>query len=151
MLNPDTPTAWLMARLKNHAPLVALLGGPFVFQAGNVDVKKNLFVVVRPPARHGVVVYGKKYPQTMEGRYLIYAETRTDRLPPGKSLDEVLTPVFLEIQQALLGVSTAIAPTGGVVHGCEIVDFYTPPAYTPPNMVDVQVKQKGVACSIINS
>ena len=52
MLNPDTPTSWIITRLRASSALVALLGGQHFYQPGEVVGAPKAYVLVMPPSQH---------------------------------------------------------------------------------------------------
>lgn len=157
MLNPDTPTLWLISRLKAHAPLVALLDGKHFYKSGEAEDGVAAYIVIKPPPVIDTQFFIEKYPVTGSGRYWVWAECRSD-LINGASFDEVLTPLHLALQNALLGQSMAApqllddngAPVG-FMHSCEFKGFYTPLAQPLTPNSDVKVGQKGVVFDVIFS
>ena len=142
-----------MARLREHKPLLALLGtGPLasggqsftfapIYKKGHVPPSPpDRYVVIRPPLEHQTDYYVDLAPRSMESRFLVWGETRSDKLPAGCGFDDVLEPIFREIARGLLGSSVPIeepdAP-GGRVLQLAIVGAYT------PEPVDVTASVKG--------
>ncbi len=160
ILSPITPLSWIVARLREHQPLLNLLGdGPFptlgqdgltptIYQAGEVPVDHPArFVVVKPPTYHALDHYANLVPRKMDAQYLVYGETQSDKLPPGLDLDGVLEPIFRQIVRALWRLSTVEA-IGGKVLQVEVLDAYTP---RPIDLTEtVKVKQWGVQLALIS-
>lgn len=158
ILSPVTPLSWIMARLREHQPLLDLLGnGPFpdvgqlsptIYQAGEVPRDHPArFIVVRPPLRHVLDHYANLVPRKMDASYLVWAETQSDKLPPGLDFDGVLEPIYREIVRALRRLTTTEA-IGGKVLQVEILDAYTP---RPVDLSEtVKVKQWGVQLALIS-
>lgn len=152
-LNPDTPISWILARLLAHAPLLALLpsdnaGNKAIYQAKNVATPAPWpHVIIVPPTEVALSIWIERFPQTQTGDFLIMAEMISDQLPNDKALDEVLTPIQMALQNALLGVSTPGAPTGGFAHSCILTGFYSP---APLDQTDtVQTGQKGIRVRVM--
>lgn len=160
MLNSDTPIAWLLQRFSQHAPLMALLGAtssqPRVCQPGQASREWDRFLVIKPPLSADAFIYGGRWPQTAQGRYLAWAELRTDKLPTGQgssqgasSAGEVLSAIVDAMAEALLSETAEAspdAPGGGLVHGAQIVGFYLPPAAALSEIA--RVAQKGLVLDI---
>lgn len=158
ILSPVTPLSWIMARLREHQPLLKLLGdGPFpgdgpltptIYQAGEVPRDHPArFVVVKPPLRHVLDHFANLTPRKMDASYLVWAETQSDKLPPGLDLDGVLEPIYCEIVRALRHLTTPEA-AGGKVLQVEILDAYTP---RPIELTEtIKVKQWGVQLALIS-
>ena len=152
---PDTPTSWLVARLCESPELRALLGVPQaertpVFQSGDVPTEgeqPNVFIVVRPPVNPDARVYGERFPQSLSGQYLIWAETRTDRLPADKGFDDVLGPLVPAIFAAITGEGTAVAPTGGKVWSFNTTGYYTPA--TLDLTEHIKIAQSGIVATLL--
>lgn len=143
-LNPDTPQAWLVARLREDAALLSLLDGPHIYESGDVPLGEDgqtpgVYVVIVPPVVIRSRRCGELFVQSQSGRFLVAAETQSDRVP---DMSATLTPIHLELQRILAGVSNPEAPTGGAVWSCEIGDFHTP---RPLRLSEgVRLGQKGV-------
>jgi hypothetical protein len=142
VLSPNTPTSWIFDRLREHQPLLDLLGtGPLesggqsftfapIHKAGQLPpLLSDRYVVVRPPLRHITDYYVDLAPRRMESTYLVWGETRSDKLPVGLGFDDVLGPIFREIARALLGSSIPIEEPDaldGRVLQLAIIGAYTP-------------------------
>lgn len=152
---PDTPTSWLVARLVASADLRALLGTPAaertpVFQVGEVPTEAeqpDVFITVRPPVSLDARVYGERFPQSLSGQFLIWAETRTDRLPADKGFDDVLAPLAVALFDALTEDGTATAPTGGKVWSFNVTSLYTPPALDLTE--HIRIRQIGIVATLL--
>lgn len=149
-LNPDTPLAWVMARLKASETLAALLGAtpddPRIYQPGEVPLDEAgnappLHVMVVPPETVQTRSCMEKYPQSQTARFLIFVEGQGEF-----RLDEVLAPIHLEMQQILAGVDDPASPTGGAVYSAQITGFHTPRAFTLTSQV--ALKHKGFFLTI---
>lgn len=133
-----------MARLREDAILVALLGGEHIYESGDMPLDEigqtpEKYVVIVPPVVIRSRFCAEKFPQSQSGRFLIYAETSSNRVP---DMSAVLTPIHLELQRVLAGVSDPDSPTGGAVWSCEIGDFHTP---RPLRLSEgVKLGQKGI-------
>lgn len=142
VLSPNTPTSWIFDRLREHAPLLALLGtGPLasggqsftfapIYKADEVPSNTpDRYVVVRPPLNHATDYYVDIAPRSMASRFLVWGETRSDKLPAGLGFDDVLEPIFREIARALLGTSIPIETPNAL--GGRVLQFALLGAYTP--------------------
>ena len=162
ILSPDAPLEWIVARLRESAGLVALLGdgplrepgeaAPFdvapIFQAGEVpDDHPARFVVVRPPLEHDQDYYADRYARAQNSQFMVYAETRSDSLPPGHDLDMMLKRLHAQIAFALLEATEYQAPSGKV-WSCRITGAWTPRAILEPS---ARIKQRGVVLHIGSS
>ena len=142
VLSPNTPTSWLFDRLREHEPLLQLLGsGPMASGRASFDSAPifksdempselpDRYVVIKPPRKHYADYYVDLCPRRMESRYVVWGETRSDKLPYGMAFDDVLEPIFREIARALLGTTIPIESPealGGRVLQLAMAGVYTP-------------------------
>ena len=142
VLSPNTPTSWLFDRLREHEPLLELLGsGPLasghasfvhapIYRADEVPANApDRYVVIKPPRKHFTDYYVDLCPRRMESTYIVWGETRSDRLPVGMSLDDVLEPIFREIARALMGTAVPVESPQSL--GGRVLQFVITGAYNP--------------------
>ncbi len=161
ILSPLTPTSWIRARLREDDALCALLGDQRgtnwgagnalapIYKAGEVPpTHPARFVVVKPPLHHPTTYYACLAPRSMDSTFLVWAETQSDKLPPGLDLDGILDPIYRRLIHNLNGVQIPDA-LGGYVLQAEIVDTYTPlPLEISTN---VKVGQMGIQLALLST
>jgi hypothetical protein len=151
--SPDTPTFWIIDQLKKSVAIQAILGATGdsmpIFESGWVpsdEEQPPVFLVVRPPEELDLRLYGETWPTAMQGRFIVWAETRSDRIPDDLTVDGVLTPLTTAIFTALAGVDDCAVSNGGKVWSSRISGWYAP---KPLKLTEhVKICQKGVVLTI---